>query len=196
VTRLGISPHVDFFVAGDDPTDIASQIFTLTPKTSLDANKLYIVSMNMGSGNEVAVDSAGAAITPVTDLKVTTMTAPTVVRYRPQDGVSNDTNQPVSVRFTMPMDPKSTAAAFSVTVSGRAVAGTLTWAEDNTVLVLTPRYSFKVGNVVVAKVGSGARSAGGLHLAGGGSSTFKVSTPQSTGITYVTGGGSAAQGLW
>ncbi|HEX7492249.1 MAG TPA: Ig-like domain-containing protein [Candidatus Limnocylindrales bacterium] len=196
MTRVGISPHVDFFVAGDDPTDIASQIFTLTPKTSLDANKVYRISMNMGTGNEVAVDSSGAEITPVPDLTVTTMTAPTIVRYRPQDGVSYDTNQPVSVRFTMPMDTKSTAAAFSVTVNGRAVAGTMTWAEGNTVLVLTPRYSFKVGSVVVAKVGSGARSVGGLHLGGSSSSTFKVSTPKSSGITYVTGGGSAASAQW
>lgn len=195
-TRLGISPHVDFYIAGDDPTDLASQIFTLTPKTSLDANKLYRVSMNMGTGNEVAVDSAGAEITPVSDLSVTTMTAPTVVRFRPQDGVSYDTNQPVSVRFTMPMDTKSTAAAFSVTVGGRPVAGTLSWAEGNTVLVLTPRYSFKVGSIVVAKLGSGARSSGGLHLAGGGSSTFKISTPQSTGIVYKTGGLSAASAKW
>jgi hypothetical protein len=196
VTRVGVSPHVDFFVAGDDPTDIASQTFTLTPKTGLAANKLYIVSMNMGTGNEVAVDSAGAAITPVPDLNITTMTSPSVVRFRPQDGVSYDTNQPVSVRFSMPMDTKSTAAAFSVTVSGKQVAGSISWSENNTVLVLIPRYSFKVGNTVIAKVSSAARSAGGLHLAGGASSTFKISTPQSTGIASGTGGAGTAAAKW
>jgi hypothetical protein len=197
VTRVGISPHVDFYVAGDDPTDAASQTFVLTPKTSLDAKKLYLVSMNMGTGNEAAVDSAGSPITDVPSLSVTTMTAPTVVRFRPQDGASYDTNQPVSVRFTMPMDTKSTAAAFSVTVNGRAVSGTLSWSENNTVLVLVPRYSFKVGNTIVAKVGPGARSAGGLHLAGSPSSTFKISTPQSTGIAYgPTGGSGAAAAKW
>jgi hypothetical protein len=35
-----------------------------------------------------------------------------------------------------------------------------------------------------------------LHLAGGGSSTFKISTPQSTGIVYKTGGLSAASAKW
>ncbi|HEX7590414.1 MAG TPA: Ig-like domain-containing protein [Candidatus Limnocylindrales bacterium] len=207
VTRVGISPHVDFYVAGDDPTDAASQTFTLTPKTSLEATKLYLVSMNMGTGNEAAVDSAGSPITDVPSLSVTTMTTPTVVRFRPQDGVSNDTNQPVSVRFTMPMDTKSTAAAFSVTVNGKAVSGSLSWSENNTVLVLVPRYSFKVQSTIVAKVGSGARSAGGLHLAGSPSSTFKISTPKSTGIAYgppqstgvaygPTGGTGAAAAKW
>ena len=192
VTRFGISPQVPFNISGNDPTDMASQVFTMTPKDALSASVTYTVTFALGSGNSQAQDSAGAPISSVPALVIKTMTAPTVVRFRPQDGYSYDTNQPVSVRFTMSMDTKSTEAAFSVTSGGKPVAGKLTWSENNTVLLLTPRYSFKVGAVVVAKVGPGARSATGLHLAGSASSTFKITTPQVQTIAWTGASGSGS----
>ena len=73
------------------------------------------------------------------------------MRFRPQDGqITYDTNQLVSVRFTAPMDTKATAAAFSVTDDGRAVAGNLYWSEGDTVLAMAPRYTFAVGSKVVS----------------------------------------------
>jgi hypothetical protein len=80
------------------------------------------------------------------------------------------------------MDTKATAAAFSVTVGGRAVAGSLYWAEGDTVLVLAPRYSFKIGTTVVARVSTAARSATGIHLSKAASVTFTVSKPRSSTI--------------
>ena len=182
--RFGISPQVPFTLVGDDPSDAASQVFTMTPKTALASNMTYLLSMAAGG-----TDSSGANLQPVAALQVLTMTSPAVVRFRPQDGTAAyDTNQPVSVRFTVPMDEKSTAAAFSVTVDGRAVAGSTYWAEGDTVLVLTPRYSFKVGNTVVARVSTAARSQDGLHLGTAARATFKISPPRST----VIGGGGVA----
>jgi hypothetical protein len=178
--RFGLNPPVDVTVVGDDPTDTNSQVFTLTPKDQLQSDATYSVGLTDGG-----TDAAGAELEPVPPLQVHTMSAPAVVRFRPQNGsVTYDTNQPVSVRFTMAMDEKSTAAAFSVTVNGKAVSGSTYWAEDDTVLVLTPRYSFKIGTTVVAKVTNAARSKGGLHLAATVSSTFKVSKPVATGISY------------
>ncbi len=190
VLRLGISPQVAVTIVGDDPTDLASEVFTMTPKAALASDTTYVISMADGG-----TDAAGAALQSVAPLQIHTMIAPAVVRFRPQDGTTTyDSNQPVSVRFTVPMDEKSTAAAFSVTVGGRAVSGGTYWAEDDTVLVLTPRYSFSVGSTVVARVSTAARSAGGLHLSAAASATFTVSKPRSTSISF--GGAASASSPW
>ena len=190
VLRFGISPHVPVTIVGDDPTDVASQVFTMTPNSALDSDATYVISMADGG-----TDAAGAALESVAPLQIHTMVAPAVVRFRPQDGgTTYDSNQPVSVRFTVPMDEKSTAAAFSVTVGGRAVSGGTYWAEDDTVLVLTPRYSFAIGSTVIARVSTAARSADGQHLSAAVTATFKVSKPRSTGISY--GGAASASSPW
>lgn len=185
VTRLGMSPAVPITIVGDDPTDAASQVFTITPKTQLASDADFIVVMADGG-----TDSSGAALQSITALRVHTMQAPGVIRFRPVDGgVTYDTNQPVSVRFTVAMDEKSTAAAFSVTVNGKIISGSKYWAEKDTVLVMTPRYSFKIGDKVVARVTPAAHAAGanGLHLGAGSSATFTVARPKATTIAY-TGG--------
>jgi hypothetical protein len=188
LTRFGISPQVPVTIVGDDPTDAASQVFTLTPKSSLESDNTYVVKMDTGEGSTAATDAAGAPLQPVASLEVTTMKAPYVIRSRPQDGaVSYDTNQPVSVRFSTPMDTKSTAAAFSVTAGGAAVAGTISWVENNTVIVLTPRYSFKIGTSVTIRVSTAARAVGGLHLSPALSATFKISARPARGIAWVPG---------
>ena len=186
ITRLAISPAVDVTIVGDDPTDAASVTFTMTPKKPLASDQNYVISMADGGA-----DSAGAALQPVASLAVTTMVAPAVVRFRPQSGtVTYDTNQLVSVRFTAPMDTKATAAAFSVTVNGRAVAGGLYWSEGDTVLALAPRYAFAVGSKVVASVSTAARSVTGMRIDKAASATFTVSKPRATSIAF--GGGIAS----
>ena len=193
--RFSISPTVPVDVTGDDPTDAASQVFIVTPKSQLTPKSTYVVSFDVGTGKQAATDSSGAVLQQVAPITVTTMTAPGVIRFRPVDGtVTTDPNQPVSVRFSEKMDEKSTAAAFSVSVNGRAVSGSTYWAEDDTVLVLTPRYSFAIGSTVVAKVGTGARSAAGLRLAKVYTGTFKVARPTSSGIA--TGGAASASSPW
>ena len=182
--RFTISPSVDVTISGDDPTDMASTVFTLVAKAGLDSDADYTISFKDGGS-----DSSGAALKPVEDLKIHTMIGPEVIRFRPQDGSrSLDTHQPVSVRFSVAMDKAATAAAFTVTADGKAVSGTKYWAEGDTVLVLTPRYAFRVGAKVVAKVSTTARSAGGLHLDQVSTATFSVAKPTSTGI----GGGGVA----
>ena len=181
---ISIDPEVALSVVGDDPTDSASQVFTITPTDGLASKSTYTIKMDDGG-----VDVSGSPLLHVEPLTVTTMEAPAIVRTRPLDGtVSYDTNQPISVRFTVPMERKSTAAALSVTVGGKAIAGNIGWAENDTVIVLTPRYSFKVGSVVVAKVSTAARAVGGLHIGGGASATFRIAKPTSTAVS---GGGAA-----
>ena len=170
VLRFGITPQVPFTVVGDDPTDAASQTFTVTPKSELTSDTIYV--LNMADGG---TDSSGANLAPMKPFVAHTMTRPAVVRFRPQDGTASyDTNQLVSVRFTVAMDEKATAAAFSVWVGGKQIAGSTYWAENDTVLVLTPRKSFTVGQTVIARVSTAARSATGVHMASAASATFKI----------------------
>ena len=182
--RFTISPAVDVDITGDDPTDLASTVFTLTPKQELNSDADYTIAFTDGG-----TDSSGAAIKHIDPLKIHTMTGPEVIRFRPQDGSrSSDTGQPVSVRFSVPMDRNSTAAAFSVTVNGSPVAGTKGWAEGDTVLILSPRYAFKVGSTVIAKVTTAAKSKGGIHLTATVSAKFTIYKPTSRSI----GGGGVA----
>ncbi len=190
LTGFGISPQVPVTIVGDDPTDLASQTFTMTPTNGLASKTAYAVAMAGGG-----VDTSGSPLQTVLPLVIVTMEAPAVFRFRPLGGtVTYDTNQPVSVRFTVPMDRKSTAAAFSVTVGGRAVAGSIGWVEDDTVLVLTPRYSFKIGSTVVARVSTAARAVGGLHISAAASATFTVAKPRSSSIS--SGGAASASSPW
>ena len=60
----------------------------------------------------------------------------------------------ISVRFTQPMDEATTKAAFTVTAGGKPVAGKVTFAEDDTVLVFDPAKALPYGAKVVMTVGA------------------------------------------
>ena len=172
--RLSISPVVTGTITGDDPTDVSSQVFTFTPDDILAGGTTYTVSFDSSN----ATDTAGVALLPVTPLQVQTLAAPQVVRFRPANGGSTaDPNQVVSVRFTVPMNRTSTAAAFSIVVNGKRVRGSISWAENDTVLVLDPNGSLPLNSTVTMHVATTARSATGQRLAGAASSSFKVVRP-------------------
>jgi len=172
--RLAIDPPIDATIAGDDPTDSASQVFTLTPKAPLATNTTYTVGFVDGG-----LDAASSPLQPVAPMTITTLQAPSVIKVSPQDGTySYDTNQVISVEFSVPMDEKA-ASAVSIKANGRAVSGSTAWTEDDTVLVFTPRHSFYLGTTVSIRVASSARSAGGLTMAATVDSSFVVTTPRS-----------------
>jgi len=182
-------------IVGDDPTDVASQVFTATPKAQLSAKSTFVVSFSLGSGKTEASDAAGSTLQPVSSLQVTTMAAPAVLRFLPRNGSTTyDTNSPISVRFTTAMDTKSTASAFSVTDDGVAVSGTKRWSEGNTVLTLIPRTSFGVGSTIVATVTTNARAVGGLHIDAAATASFKVSARPAARI--YGGGGRITGSPW
>ncbi|MGZ6266515.1 MAG: Ig-like domain-containing protein, partial [Candidatus Limnocylindrales bacterium] len=186
MTRLSITPAVDVTIVGDDPTDAASATFAITPKAPLASDSNFVVSFADGG-----TDSSGAALQPVAQVSGHTMKAPAVLSFRPQDGtVTLDTGQLVSVRFSAAMDKKATESAFSVTADGRAVSGNLYWSEGDTVLALAPRYAFKVGSKVVARITTTARSATGMHLEKVSTATFTVSKPRTP--TVIARGGSCS----
>jgi hypothetical protein len=190
LTGLGINPALDVGIVGDDPTDVASQVFTMTPKKALNTDTTYLVIMAAGG-----VDASGSALQSVAPLQIHTLATPTVQAFRPASGTKTyDTNQPISLRFTVAMDEKSTESALTVLANGRAVAGSTSWSEEDTVVAFAPRRSFAIGTSVTVKLSVIARSTGGLHVAAATSATFLVSTPRSRAIAItkskipVTGG--------
>jgi hypothetical protein len=190
LTRLGTNPRVDVSIVGDDPIDMASQVFTMTPKNALDTDATYFVNMATGG-----VDASGSPLQYVRPLQIQTLATPAVQTFTPATGTKTyDTKQPISLRFTIAMDEKSTESALTVLGNGRGVAGSTAWSEGDTVLSFTPRRSFAIGTSVTVKLSTAARSAGGLHVTAVASSSFTVSTPRSRSIAYtkskipVTGG--------
>ncbi len=182
--RLSISPVATGTITGDDPTDVSSQVFTFTPDDILAGGTAYTVSFDSSN----ATDSAGVALLPVAPLTVQTLAAPEVLKFRPVNhGSTADPNQVLSVRFTVPMNRASTAAAFSVVVNGKRVRGAISWTENNTVLALDPNSKLPVGSTVTMHVATTARSATGQRLAGAASASFTVVRPTVYRISWSGG---------
>ena len=143
---------------GRDPT--VADNFVWEPASLLASATRYTVDLADG-----LVDAEGAAVVLQAPLSFTTTQAPWVVRFRPLAGTEDvSRGLPVSVRFTIPMDRASTAAAFSVEVDGKEVRGSVDFAEDDTVLVFDPAATFPYEATVVMRVGAGARAADGTPL--------------------------------
>jgi uncharacterized protein YkwD len=172
--------------------------FVFTPSDILQTATEYTVTLGP------LVDTSGSAVTDVPMLSVKTTAAPAVVRFRPKHGTSGVARGAVlSVRFTQPMDKSSTKAAFSVTANGAAVAGKVSFAEKNTVLIFRPTAELPYGAAVQMLVKNTARSAMGAPLAAAQSVRIQVeakpkpaaaraSAPRSSGGSAVGGGSWAA----
>jgi uncharacterized protein YkwD len=143
-----------------DATLSTGTAFLFTPDSVLAPGTAYTVSV------DGLVDLDGAAVLVDKSLTVTTTTAPGVVRFRPVNGANDvERSTALSVRFTAAMSHVSTRAAFKVTVNGAPVAGTVSFAEGNTVLVFTPSKALPAGATVVMSVAGTATSVHGVPLA-------------------------------
>lgn len=163
----------ELLVASDVPEGRDSTVadtFVWTPSTSFAANTRYTVELAAG-----LVDAEGAAVATPEALAFTTTPAPAVVRFRPRAGTEDVLRTAdVSVRFTMPMDLHTTRQAFSVEVAGTVVAGTVHFAEEDTVLVFDPEKDFPYGATVVLRVADDARSVDGTPIDQARASRFSV----------------------
>ncbi len=156
--------------------------FTFTPSQPLLPDVAYRLTV---SGVR---DTDGLPLDTVV-LAVRTAKAAAVVRFRPQAGTADVAPDAlISVRFTQPMDRRSTARAFSVAVGGKAVAGTVAWAEHDTVLVFTPTSALPFASTVSMDVAAGARAVGGATLAVPGHATFTTAASPTTKITISSSG--------
>lgn len=132
--------------------------FTFTPLAPLEPDTRYrLVIDGVRDEDGVEVETASLA--------VRTAVAPEVVRFRPAAGAEDiERVADISVRFTQPMHRASTKKAFEVLVDGKRIEGTISFAEDDTVLVFDPTSNLAYDANVVASVARTARSADGVGL--------------------------------
>jgi hypothetical protein len=161
------------------PSATAGPSFAYQPLPA-DGFRPVVMPVNAGAG---ALDEAAMRIRPpnlTTGLtRAVSATAvghaPAVVRFRPRPGQAGiSTFAALSVRFTRPMDHRSTERAFGAKVAGKLVVGRYVWAEHDTVLVLIPRHPLGYGVKVKLGVTSGARSADGQAIDRTAAATFRV----------------------
>ena len=170
-------------------------VYTFSPSRPLKADaryRLLIVGARDASGSEIAAAS----------LAVRTSVAPAVVRFRPRpltQDVPRDTA--ISVRFTRSMDHRTTKAAFRVTAGGKAVKGTITFAENGTVVVFDPASPLPWDARVVAMISRTARSTDGTSLGKTASVAFhtvarvtRIAATTSSGGSGGGGGGGGGGG--
>jgi Big-like domain-containing protein len=133
--------------------------FVFTPSEVLATQTAYSVALGP------LLDASGAPVAESAAMKIETTAAPAVVRFRPK---ADTTNVPrdamLSVRFTEPMEHRSTKSAFLVTTNGKPVAGTVTFVEKSTVLVFRPTGLLPYGAILQLRVNDTARSAAGARL--------------------------------
>jgi uncharacterized protein YkwD len=183
---------------------VSNRLFTFIPAKPLAANTGYTITFG-----KAIRDTSGTAVAVPKITRVLTVAAPKMVRFRPASGATAiDPTAAVSVRFTKAMNKNTTARAFSVVVDGRRIAGKITWAEGDTVLVFTPSKQLPKGTGFGVRVLATATSADGARLNTGGSATFKTAgapatsraakaTPKPKPITRPgSGGGVLGSGSW
>jgi uncharacterized protein YkwD len=135
-------------------------IVTFTPAALLTPDTAYVIRLV----GEVR-DAEGALVPKLPRFAAKTVAAPAVVRFRPVAATKDvDRSSTLSVRFTEKMDRTRTAKAFRATAAGKAIAGKITWAEGDTVLVFAPSKPLPYGTKVVLKVTTTARSRAGVAL--------------------------------
>ena len=163
----------ELLVAADGPDGREPAVadnYVWEPAVNLAGKTRYTVALATG-----LLDAEGSAVAPPDPLAFTTTASPSVVRFRPRGGAEEAGRAiPVSVRFTEPMDRASTRAAFSVEVDGTDVTGTVSFAENDTVLVFDPAASFPYEATVILRVAGTATGADGTPLDRARSSRFTV----------------------
>ncbi len=173
---------------------VGASAFVFTPSAPLAPATAYTVSL-VGM-----VDAAGAPLAASPTLAISTTAAPRVVRFRPVHGTANvDRSAILSVRFTQPMERNSTKAAFTASIGGKAIAGTVSFAESDSVLVFKPAEALPYGATIEMLVRNTAFSAAGTQLETADSVRITVEpkpTPASPKAVSISGGGAVGGGSW
>ena len=173
-TAIRLDPPTPGIVRSSSPTEAPAR-YTFQPLAPLrpDVDYRLIVS-GVRDADGVPLDTIR--------LTVHTTTAPGVVRFRPLDGTANVAalRGPVG-----PLHPGDGSAQHGPGVrprrsGARPVAGTVRWAEHDTVLVFTPSSPLPAGKTVSMTVSTVARNTAGVHLAAAGHDAFKTATSGTT----------------
>jgi hypothetical protein len=184
------------------PGDSTGTGFSFVPFEPLAPDTSYAVTLRQG-----ILDADGAPVAAPRALTVRTSVAPDVVRFRPLNGKTKVARDAlISVRFTNAMNPRSTAAALTVTANDKPVSGKVSWAEHNTVLVFDPARNFAYAAVVKVSVASSATSRNGMPLAAARTGSFRIEAnpqkpkprPTSSGTVRISrsAGSTAGRATW
>ena len=184
---IRVTPAVPVTVVVDETVEGATRV-VLTPDRPLAAGTTYRLLV-------VGVRDADGIEVPEATLEVRTPTAPEIVRFRPADDAEDVArDRSISVRFTRAMDRVTTKAAFTVEADGEPVPGTISFQDDDTVLVFEPAKRFAHEARVVATVGATATSREGAPLARAGEAAFEIVAKPKPKPEPARGGGSGDTG--
>ena len=193
-TAMWLDPMTSGVVKASDPADGPTH-YTFVPDEPLLPDTTYTLHV---AGVR---DIDGLSLDAMT-LSVRTASSPAVIRFRPGADTTNvDRAAPISVRFSKPMERRSTARAFNLSVAAKPIAGAVRWAERDTVLIFTPASPLPYGATVSMDVAAGARDVAGAALAMAAHATFTTAakpsiapaTPKAPSpATTAVGGGSWA----
>lgn len=155
---------------GSGSSAAGGSTITFTPTLGLAPDTTYTISVDAG-----VPDADGFASGQPAPLTIRTAKGPTVVRFRPFAGSTDiDRSAILSVRFTAPMDHRSTQAAFSARIGTKPLAGKFSWAEGDTVLVFDPTAILPYGAKIVMAVATTATGQDGTGLGAPKSASFTV----------------------
>jgi uncharacterized protein YkwD len=208
---LRIAPALDGKVepvsTTSDTSASQATTFVFRPTAALVAGTTYKIS------TEGLVDADGATLASSPALTISTIAAAHVVRFRPANGSKDvDPRATLSVRFSTAMKHATTSAAVTVTANGKAVAGVVSFAEGNTVVVFKPKTPFLYNAKVVMRVAATATTVSGTAISPAAQASFtaaarptarakppapaaKAPAPTPKPITS-SGGGAVGGGSW
>ncbi|MGQ9767475.1 MAG: Ig-like domain-containing protein [Anaerolineae bacterium] len=132
---------------------INTSLYRFTPIAGLAAATAYTVTVKAG-----LEDTTGGVLAAPHTFSFRT-SEPTVLRWQPENLRNIRIERPITVTFSMPMDPASTEAAFYLTdEAGATVAGTFAWNTEGTELSFKPTTVLRFGTRYVASVATSAQA--------------------------------------
>ncbi len=162
-------------------TWINTSAYRFDPLPGWNAGTTYTVEVPKGIASV-----AGATLNEAVTWTFSTA-LPRIISFQPGNwntNVAPDTD--VRVYFNTPMDPQATAAAFSLNGPGdTAVAGAISWENNNTTLVFTPTQNLALDTKYVARVSDQARAISGSPVKAGQEARF--TTAPYPGVIRITG---------
>jgi uncharacterized protein YkwD len=178
----------------------SAPVFSFKPSALLATGVTYRIAI----AGLVDVSGAGLAAIPI--LNISTGAPPHVIRFRPLDRSTNvDRAAVLSVRFSESMDRRTAKSAFSAMIDGKVIAGAVSFAESDRVLIFRPTSLLPYGAPVTIQVNGTATSRLGVPM--GSATSVRIAIVPKPTITPAkkptpkppssgSGGGAVGGGSW
>ncbi len=168
-------------VSGDISFD-GTKVVTFVPKTTLNSNTTYTITVGTGAKSDRGVSPASAlTMTFSTGTEVDT-TAPSVANTSPADSSTGfPINAAVSVTFTETINPTSFKSSM-FTLAGGSIAGTATLQEST--VNFKSSSNLPPNTVIAARIGAGLKDMAGNATAVSYTWIFTTGTKEATVCRY------------